>query len=158
MSTNSGLFLPETQQITEENMTESMNNTASVVNLKESGIYDKVEYVCGKTYFPTADSTSGRGLTMRPVYRKVIDFGTLPNTATTNVAHGITINTGFTITELYGAATDPVGKNYIQLPYSSPTPNQNISLSMDGTNVIVTTGIDMTAYTTCRIVIEFLRS
>lgn len=158
MSTNRGLFLPETQQITTENLSESMNETASMVNLKESGIYDRVEYVCGKTYFPTTDSTSTQRLTLRPVYRKVIDFGALPNAALKNVAHGLTINTGFTITELYGAATDPAGPNYIQLPYSSPTANQNISLKMDGTNVTVTTGIDMTAYTTCRIIIEFLRS
>ena len=152
---NAGMFLPISDDV-------SSSEIIEVVNLKETGIYDKSEFLCGKSYYPTKDSASDQRLKLRPVYRKVIEFGALPDgsapaTASKTIAHGLTINTGFTITELYGNATNP-GTSYIQLPFSSPTLNENISLKMDALNVTVTTGIDMTAYTVCRIIIEFLRN
>ena len=94
----------------------------------------------------------------RDVYRKVIDFGALPNTATTSVAHGISFDASSTLTHLYAAATDPVNFIYLPIPYASPTLANNIEIYLDATNVNIITGSNRAAFTICYVVIEWLKN
>ena len=170
-----GVFLPTTQIWDAENILETdvqsvqfkelvvklyenNNEMAQAINLKDTGIYDIHEYVCGQTYFPTVDSSTSQRTAFRQVYRKVINFGALLNNAPKSVAHSLTITNSVTITRIYGASSDTAGHTYIPLPYSSPTLAANIELSLNATHVIVTTGNDRTAYDTTYIVIEYLRN
>ncbi len=139
---------------------QSINDIAMVLNIKDTGYYVDQEFVNGQAFFPNPALTS---LTpqvpeLRQVFRKVINFGTLPNTGTTNVAHGIDIvaAVAFTFTRIYGAATDP-NTAFIPLPYASPTDADNIELSVDATNVIITTGSDRTGFTTTYVVLEYIK-
>jgi hypothetical protein len=43
------------------------------------------------------------------------------------------------------------------LPYASPTDADNIELSVDVTNVSITTGSDRTGFTTTYIVLEYIK-
>lgn len=140
-------------------LSSNLNNIATALNLKDTGVYSADEFVCGKTYFAntTLRSTSASAAAPRQVFRKVVDFGALPNATSKSVAHGLTMTASTIITDIYGGATDPSGNNYIPLPYSSPTLNNNIELRGDGTNVIITTGIDRTAFTTTYVVLEYLK-
>lgn len=136
---------------------QSINNMALVTNIKDSGYYLPSEFVNGQLYFPNTDplitNPAGKAATYRQVYRIVVDFGALPNTATKSVAHGIAnISSTFTFTRMYGAATNPVGLLYL------PIPNSDITLSADATNVNVTTVANLTAYTRTYIVLEYLKS
>jgi len=73
----------------------------------------------------------------KPIYRKVIDFGLLPNTASKNVAHGIV--TLDKVINLYGISDN--GTYQIPIPHTN-TAGLNFSYStfVDQTNVNITTG------------------
>lgn len=134
---------------------------ANVLNVKDTGVYNNAyETVNGQSWFPNPANNSSTNTTaaVRQVYRKVINFGALPNAGTKSVAHGITITAKTTFTRIYGTATNP-STSFIPLPYASVTAViNNIELNVDATNVNVITGIDRTAYTVCYIVLEYIQS
>ena len=172
---NFGSFVPTTfvweiQQIQSSNIDENLkdilvrlyqnlNQVVLPINTKDTGIYDLSEFVNGQVFFPntTLSSTTPQAPTARQVYRKVINFGALPNAATKSVAHGITIDTNVSITRLYGAATNP-GVSFIPIPYVSITAlTDQAELGMNATNVNIHTAINYSAYTTCYVVIEYIK-
>jgi hypothetical protein len=173
---NAGAFIPTSQvwdvsEIYETEVTspafkellvrlyQNLNNMALAINGKDTGIYHTDEFVTGKLYPPDPTSTSAT-LTkpiQRPVYRKVIDFGALPNAATKTVAHGLTVSATMIWVNMYGCATDPVALIGIPIPYASDTASDNIELWVDNTNVNITTAADWRAYSKCYIVLEYLK-
>lgn len=138
---------------------QNINNIATVLNLKDTGYYALTEFINGQLYFndPSIPLTSVSNPAFRQVFRKVIDFGALPNTATKSVAHGLTITSGFRFTRIYATASDPIGMNYIPIPYASPTDANNIELNVDATNVNIITGSNRTAFTTTYVVLEYVK-
>lgn len=137
----------------------SVGDIASVLNVKDTGYYLEDELISGQLFPPdtTLSSMTQQKPVDRPVFRKTINFGTLPNAGSTSVAHGLDLtNTALQVTRFYGAATDPT-TGLIPLPFSSPTLNENIKLEADNTNVIITTGIDYSGYTECWVVLEYLK-
>lgn len=138
---------------------QNINLICNVLNLKDSAYYDLNEFVTGQSYFPNPanNSSTSTVATYRPVYRLVINFGALPNAGTKSVAHGLTINSGFTFTRIYGAASDTTGFNYIPLPYASPTLVNNIELKVDSTNVTIITGSNRSNFNICYVVVEFMK-
>ncbi len=132
-----------------------LNNIALATNTKDSGIYNSSETITGQQYLPTFSTQTASSATYRGVLRKVIDFGTLPSTSAKTVAHGIAFTNDQSVTKLYAAATTP-GTSWIPIPFASPTLNLNISLELDATNIIITTGTDRTPYTRCFVVIEWM--
>lgn len=174
---NPGLFIPTTNiwdvsQIYSTEVTspefkellvrlyQNIGNIATALNLKDSAYYVQEEFVNGQAYFPNPalSSTSAAQPIMRQVFRKVINFGTLPNAGSTAVAHGLTITSGFSFTRIYGCASDQAGSNFIPLPYASTTLVNNIEMSVDATNVTITTGIDRTAFTVTYAILEYIKS
>jgi hypothetical protein len=139
---------------------QNLNNMSQAVNVKDSGMYVTSEFVNSQLFFqnPALTSASATTPALRQVFRKVINFGALPNTAAKSVAHGITITSAVTFTRIYGTATNPTTPVYIPLPYSSPVLANNIELSISSTNVVITTGSDRTAFTTCYVVVEYIKS
>jgi hypothetical protein len=177
-STGFGSFVPTTNVFAIENLDQielnspefrgflvdirkTLNRIALVLNTKDSGIYYPEEFVTGSILFPNPalDATTAQQPNQRQVHRKVINFGTLPNAGTTNVAHGITFPTPntYSFVNIYGAATDQTGGSYLPLPYSSTTLVNNIEVSVDNTNVSITTGINRTAYTITYIILEYIK-
>jgi len=53
---------------------EILNNQAMILNIKDTGIYDPEEFVCGQIWFPdpTLGSSSAKKPTERQVFRKVV--------------------------------------------------------------------------------------
>lgn len=135
---------------------QNLNRMCLVLNTKEGGYYSLNQFVTGQQYFPAAAATSLVNALYRPVTRKVINFGTLPNTGTTSVAHGINFMSGVSFTHIYGTSTDPVAFSSIPLPYASSVAADNIELKVDATNVTVITGSNRSAFTLTYIVLEFL--
>lgn len=132
---------------------QTLNELALSNNIKDSGYYVEEEFVNGQQWFkdPTLNSTTDKAPAPRQVYRKVINFGSLPNTATKSVAHNLDIQDSWSFTRIYGTASDPVAHTYIE------TGKAGIDIDVDGTNVNITTGSDLTAYTKCYVVLEFLK-
>jgi len=134
---------------------QNINNIALALNLKDSAYYVEEEFVNGQTFpavNPAASSSFGR-----QAYRKVFQFGALPNAATKTLAHGLTVNNTLNFTRIYGCASDKTGFNYIPLPYSSTVAANNIELRLNTTNIVVTTGSNRSAFTQAWIIVEFLK-
>lgn len=135
---------------------ETVNGVAVNLNLKDTGLYSQQEFVTGQQFFsnPALSSTTSQTPTQRQVYRKVVNFGALPNTGLTSVAHGLTITEGFIFTKIYATASDVVSLDYIPIPYSGANP---IELNVDNTNVNITTTSDRSMFTVCYVVLEYLK-
>jgi len=140
---------------------QSVNNLALVLNTKDSGYYPLTEFVNGQLFFPNPAYTSqtSKSPIYRQVYRTVVNCGTLPNTGTINVAHGINfpVNNTTTATRIYGTASDLTAPLYIPLPFASPTAANNIEVTVDNVNVNITTGNNRTNFTTSYVVIEYIK-
>jgi hypothetical protein len=83
--------------------------------------------------------TAERWINGKPVYRKVVSMGALPNTAAKSIAHGISDldeNLG-----LSGVAFNVNGDARIPLPYVHQT--SSVQMHMSKTTVTVTSRIDM---------------
>lgn len=105
----------------------------------------------GKDFGVDATDTGRRWVDGKPIFRKVIDFGALPNTAAKNVAHGLT-GVDFVL-HSYGGAALAAGS-----PISRPIPNDGILLAVDAVNVTVTTASDLSLYLVSYVVLEFTKA
>lgn len=99
------------------------------------------ETIISGKYF---ESTAGL---YKPMYRKIVDVGFLPNASTKNVSHGLNI---LDIVEpsllLSGRAYKSSEKSFIPLPYSSPAAtSSSIAIAVNSNNISVDTGISFWA-------------
>lgn len=138
---------------------QNLNLIALVLNIKDTGMYEVTETVNGQLFFsnPNNNSSTSVAPAQRQVYRKVINFGALPNAGTKSVPHTITVTPATTFTRIYGAASDTTNLAYIPIPYASPTLANNIEVSVSSTNITVTTGSNRSTYTTSYFVLEYLQ-
>jgi hypothetical protein len=171
---NIGLFVPTTniyeiEQIQEEgfdkeriknilvHLYQDMCNVAIALNLKDSAYYPLEEFMNGQVYFPNGQ-TINPNYAGRQVFRKIINFGSLPNATTIAIPHNIQVFNSFSFTRIYGTATNPITMQYIPLPYSSASSvANNIELKVDSTNVYITTGANQSAYTITYVILEYLK-
>lgn len=96
------------------------------------------------TDYSTTEQNTGRlWIDGKTIYRKVISLGSLPNTTTSNVAHGISnISDVISVT---GYATN--GTIFFPLPLARSVITMQIGLYADVNNIIVETGSNRTTYT-----------
>lgn len=122
------------------------------LNSKEGALYLPQELATFQRYFDEENTQETRN-----VYRKLIVFGALPNATSKRVQHNITFTNVTRMTRLYGAATDPSSIQFISLPFSSPILANNVSLQIDETDVIITSGIDLSNYINTTVVMEYTK-
>ena len=128
---------------------DTLNRMAFLLNNKDIGQYSANTVINGQVFrSPTTPSS------LLGVYRVVIDVGALPNAGVTNTAHGITTTNNTIFTRIYGVAKDPGTPQWIPLPYVSAT--NPVQIDVNNTNVVVTTTTNMSAYTTCHVVLEWM--
>lgn len=139
---------------------QNINNIALAVNLKDTGYYTLQEFLNSQAFFPnpSLSSLTPQNPVFRQAFRKVINFGVLPNAGTKTVAHNINITDGYSFTRIYATASDQIGFNYIPIPYASPTDTDNIELSVDATNVTIITGSNRSNFTICYVILEYIKS
>jgi len=123
-----------------------LTQTTNFLNSKSIGIYSNQIIPSGKQIYVSSQSYD--------VLRTTVVFGSLPNAATKSMAHNLSVNSSFRILNLYLAANNTTDLKYFCLQYYSIAPG-DIVLSMDATNVIVTTASDYSSYNQCLVVIEF---
>jgi hypothetical protein len=157
MSTgNQNSFVPTFQnfQVNDELLRQVLDqsyvNMAYAINYRDIGTYDTVEVVNGQQFF---GSTQQR---KRFAFRKVFSIGSIATGATSNTAHGITGQTLFT--RIYGTCiTDVV--DYRPLPYPTPAAlNQQISLTVTSTNIVIVNGAGSPNITSAIVVLEYLKN
>jgi hypothetical protein len=135
---------------------QSINNIALSLNSRDGGYYGIGEFNAGMQYFPDPNDPTAL---YRTVTRTVVNFGTLPNNTTKSVAHGINTPTGVTssyiFTHIYACATDTTTPTAFPIP-AHDTSGNTTYISVDATNVSITTNWNATAYTECLVVIEYI--
>lgn len=141
------------------------NDSSIQVNLKDVGYYSLQQFVNGQLFFPLNPGgpywPTGLNSDWRQVTRLVVNFGALPNTGVKTVAHGITwiglpIKPPTIFTRIYATATDTTGKTALPIPYASASGADNIEISVDATNVIITTASNRSNYDVCYVILEFV--
>lgn len=133
---------------------QNLNLMALVLNVKETGQYALMEIVDGNLWFPNPNNNSSTAASadQRQELRKTFLFtGALPNIGTQNIAHGITVTANTTWTLIQGTATNP-GVGGVSLNSSSAT------ITVTTSNIVITTTVDLSAYTITYIVLQYLQS
>ena len=107
------------------------------------------------SYSTTEQVTGGKWIDGKPIYRKVIDFGALPNNTMKSVAHNITNLDK--IVNLVGYAVS--GTVTLVIPFVSTTdlPSSIISCAVNGDNLTVTTGTNRSSFT-AKFIIEYTKT
>ncbi len=136
-------------------LVEQLKKISNGVNIREIGWFLDEELLSGKAFIPSAN-ISGGSQQYRTILRKVVDFGPLPAAGTLTKPHGITFDSNFTLMQLYGAATDPVGLTAIGLGHAAAAPFQ-VELYINATDVVIVVGSNRSNYTRCFIVIEYIQ-
>lgn len=88
----------------------------------------------------------------KPIYRKVFDFGTLPNVATKSLNHNLTFDN---IIKAWGFATDG-SANWLPLPWVHTT-TYMVQLWVTSTQIRVSTANIMASYSASWIVLEYTK-
>jgi hypothetical protein len=86
-------------------LVEQLKLISNMINAREIGYYLDEELLTGKQFIPSAVNTTGEADTFRSVLRMVVNCSPLINGANT-FAHNITINSSFTLIDLWVAATN----------------------------------------------------
>lgn len=108
-----------------------------------------------ENYTTTEVDTGKKWVDGKTIYRKILNFGTLPNAGTKAVAHGIT-GLDFMIS-LIGTATNAGRTAQLPLPYVSDG-TFAINSAVSGSNIQVQTYQDRTSYTVCYFVMEYTKT
>lgn len=107
-----------------------------------SSVNEGTYYYDGGNYSTTETETGKLWTDGKMIYRKVVDFGALPNATTKNTAHGI--STIETLINVSGIATS--GTSYYPLPAPRLTANLGVAVSLSGTNISIVTGTNWSGY------------
>ena len=112
-------------------------------NQQENVLNDVKEYVDSSNSYSTNEvKTGGKWIDGKPIYRKTIDCGALPNASYKNVNHNIT-NLDF-VTKCYGFAR---GGNYrMVLPNASANTANAVEVYIDEMYIVIQSGNDRSGY------------
>ncbi len=168
--------LPTDFEEVRDEISERHRLIADQVNAREVALYEPTtdtaptKLLTGKRYWGLTAAGVIDNRQKRYTYRSVVDFGTLPNTGTKSVAHGIpvtaaavgppaTVGTQFTridATANHPTNTDPLPKA-IQLNFVDTAAGaDDIELQITDTNVVITTASAAFAgFTQCYITLEY---
>lgn len=138
-----------------------LNDIVISLNIKENGFYIENEVPTGALFIPTFSTDTETNAQYRPIFRKVVDFGALPNNSTKTVPHGISTTENYSVIHLYGVATQPgvsTLASSIPIPQAGIPNNDRIELEIDSTNVIITTAKNTRSdYTRTFVTIEYIK-
>jgi hypothetical protein len=154
-SQNLEAFLPVYDVVPEEwedarpFLVEQLRKISTAVNNREIGFFLDVELASGKSFIPGVVNLNdiGESQIFRTILRKVVVFPGLAIGVNTQ-AHGLLIDSQFTLIQLFGSATDAVAFT------GEPIPNGGDTITYDATNIIITVA---SAYTRAVAVIEYMQ-
>lgn len=146
-------------------LTDFLTDVSYGVNIREIAQFETVELLNGQQFFDPNNAQR-----KRYVYRKVIDFGALPNNTSKSVAHNIVLDDGvndstYFFTKLHATAYDPTVGNeqaicidgaYYDIAGGMIT--NPINCRLTSTDIVITTTSDRTNFTQCLIVLEYMKN
>lgn len=115
--------------------------SAENLNQMQDNAEEAIDEVDEKLNYSTEEKVVGTWIDGKPIYKKVISFGALPNDSTKSIVHNI-LNLK-RIVKLEGFAGSNQNLGGITLPHATLTP---VALYADSSTVSVKTNNDATAY------------
>ena len=108
-----------------------------------------------RSYSTEEVNTGKKWIDGKPIYRKVVDFGALPNASEKTVNHNI--SNIATVTKIAGHTTN--GISFYPLPYlNTDSAVSSIMVYMTTTIIAVRTGSDRTAFTNTKFTVEYTKT
>jgi len=147
-------------------LVQSVGAIEKAVNLKDTGIYTRNEFVCGKTFFASNEvpawATTFPNENQRQIWRKEFLLA-LPGGLVIGdnpILHGLNINLPadsiWSMTDIYGTTNDITNRVYFPLPYVDPAGN-NISLWVDNTTIHINSAIARPTFTLTYVTVEYIK-
>lgn len=134
--------IPDNWEEGRQFIVENFKKISEAVNIREIGWVLQEQLLTGKNFQPTAINSQE----FRSIFRKLIPFSPLAPGVNT-VPHGIIFDANFTLLQIYGAGTNTSSFT------AAPIPGGVMTVTMDATNVIVTSpGVFQRAW----VVIEYI--
>lgn len=143
---NQNADIPATNKVQDTDMNEIkavVNNNANILQ--------------GETTYSLSETDTGKiWIDGKPIYRKVINCGALPNNTIKNVAHNISnlSNVIFANGISYSSTTG----NYFPIPYSADSLQAQVKMWVTNTDVSLQTLMDRSIYTTTYIILEYTKT
>jgi len=150
--------VPETWEEGRLFMVEQFRIVSTAINDREIGYFIDQEVISGKKFIPGLDiiQEGGTSQSFRTILRKVIDFGTLPNSMLKSIPHGIIFDANFTLIQLWASATDPTNFKALPIPFVGAA-GGSIEIFMDAVNINITTTSSRSTFTRCFVFIEYIQ-
>lgn len=123
-----------------------------IVQNNETKSITKQDLVADK--YSTTEQVIGAWIDNKPIYRKVIECGALPNASNKDVAHNIQ-NLGVTI-KCNGIAVRTSDSRALTIPDS--TPSAEIACGVANTNVYITTQNDRSSFNNSFLILEYTKT
>lgn len=123
-------------------------------DLKDSPLSEQVSSL--QTYSTTEINTGMKWIDGKPIYRKVVDFGSLPNNTYKDKDTGI--RGVDTVINIRGYSSN---RNIVlTLPNASPYDEREIQISFTLSSGVlrITTGDDRTGYTDTKVILEYTKA
>jgi len=124
---------------------------ANALNVREISIYDLTENLTGEQW-----SIAGNPQQKRQTYRIIVFIGAIAAGATLTTAHGLTGVVSYT--DIYGTVVTDAPDNR-PIPFASTVNiNQQISILVDATNIIITVGAGSPNVVSGNVILEYLKN
>lgn len=130
------------------------DSTKNALSAKQGKVLDGMITTLG-TYSTNEINTGKKWIDGKPIYRKVISCGTLPNATSKLVNHNIS---NIDNSRVYGFAVRTSDKREFPLPFSSADGNGNIQLDLTSTQIQIASNIDRSSFNTSYVILEYTKT
>ena len=133
-----------------------VNPDGNVYQLKDATARTEIAQIRAQDSYSTTEvQTTRKWIDNKPIYRKVVSVGALPNNGAKTVSHGISDLDFFVSVE--GVAYNPTTATYI--PLSNPgTGGSTVQLAIVGSNIRISTNYNATVSTICYVILMYTKS
>ena len=138
-------------QVAVDNVKEAKEIAAGAMALAQQAMESSGQDI----YSTTETKTNKVWIDGKPIYRKVVDFGALPNATTKSVTHGIV---GMThLIRINVIAENTSGPYFLNIPYPDFSSTYTIRSTIDTTNVNIVTQYDFSSYNQTYVTLEYTK-
>lgn len=134
-----------TYNLTEYDVNSAIGTLSSLTTTNKTSLVSAINEVNNKkiNIITGTEYATSEYIDDKQVYRKRINIGALPNATSKTVEHGLS-NIRF-VKMPQGYATNSNGL-CLALPFSNPTSTNNVSLSVNSSNILISAGTDRSNY------------
>ena len=148
---NGNATVPGSVIVTNADVAQITQNKNDITSLKT-----RATTLENRDKYSTSEKVIGEWIDGKPLYRKTISFGALPNAGTKTVAHGI--SNLKRVVHMYGYSFRSSDNVHFPLPFVSTTAINCILLDVIASNISITTGINRTTQTENYITLEYTKT